>query len=306
MKNKKILSIAFLVLFSVGLIWYLFIKKSDYTITFTVNAATGTVSQGIVEWSKTQLKDKNDLYTIIEKRNFDFIQQNFKNDTEEMEYVWELNPVDDSITKVTVGIKDLKHSLYNKVTVPFAATQFRTQQIEKIKNFKTGLEDHVKKFKIKIDGEGESKEMFVAYIPLKSVLQEKAQTMLSNDVVIVGYLTRNKIPILGYRPYLEVTEWDKENETVTFNYCFPIPKDTKYIQDKRIKFKTIKAMKGLKATYYGNYRTSDRAWFTMLDYAKRHDIQLQDKVLEHFLNNPFNGGNELEWQTTVIIPFLVQ
>ena len=27
------------------------------------------------------------------------------------------------------------------------------------------------------------------------------------------------------------------------------------------------------------------------------------KVVENFLANPFNGGNELEWETKIIIPF---
>jgi hypothetical protein len=30
-----------------------------------------------------------------------------------------------------------------------------------------------------------------------------------------------------------------------------------------VKFKTIPAVKGLQATYYGNFRTSDRAWFAV-------------------------------------------
>lgn len=303
MMNKKRGLFILSILFSVSFVWYLIIKESDYTITFKVNAATGTISQGILEWSKSQLKNKKEVYTVLEKRNFDFIKQKIKNGKEEMEYTWELNPIDDSITKVTIGIKDLNHSLYNRLTAPFVATKFRTEQIEKIKNFKSGLEEHLKNFKIKIDGEGSTEEIFVAYISLKSILQEKAQTMIGNDPVIIGYLEKNKIKIIGFRPYLEITDWNQDTETVSFNYCFPISKTTKYIPDANVKFKLIPAFKGLKATYFGNYRTSDRAWFTLLDYAKTHNLKLEHNVLEHFLDNPFNGGNELEWKTEIIIPF---
>jgi effector-binding domain-containing protein len=59
----------------------------------------------------------------------------------------------------------------------------------------------------------------------------------------------------------------------------------------------------LKATYYGNFRTSDRAWFALMDHAKKHNLKLENKVLEHFLSNPFNGGEELQWETKIIIPF---
>jgi effector-binding domain-containing protein len=301
MNNKLKLLLAVVTLSFLG--WYFLLKQSDYTITFKVNAATGTISQGIMEWSTIQSKSQNELYTLLEKRNFDFIKQQMKKGNQVMEYTWNMESINDSMTNVTIGIKDLNHSFYNRLTAPFISTKFRTEQIDKMKSFKVGLEDHIDDFKIRIDGEGSSKEMFVAYISLKSVLQEKAQTMLEYDTKIVGYLDKNKIKIIGYRPYLEVTEWDKDKEIVSFNYCFPIAKNTKYVSDSNVKFKTISAIKGLQATYFGNYRTSDRAWFTLLDYAKTHNLKLENKVLEHFLSNPFNGGEELQWETKIIIPF---
>ncbi len=301
MNNKLKLLLAVVILSFLG--WYFLLKQSDYTITFKVNAATGTISQGIMEWTTIQSKSQNEKYTVLEKRNFDFIKQQMKKGNEEMEYTWNMESINDSMTNVTVGVKDLNHSFYNRLTAPFVPTKFRKEQIEKIKLFKTGLEDHIDDFKIRIDGEKSSEEIYVAYISLKSVMQEKAQTMIGYDPEIVEYLDKNKIKIIGHRPYLEVTDWDQEEETVSFNYCFPIPKNTKYVQDDNVKFKTIPAFKGLQATYFGNYRTSDRAWFTLFDYAKKNNIKLQKKVLEHFLANPFNGGNELEWETKIIIPF---
>jgi len=256
-----------------------------------------------MEWTTTQSKNRNEIYTVLEKRNYDFIKQQMKKGNEEMEYTWNMKSMNDSMTNITIGIKDLNHSFYNRLTAPFVSTKFRTEQIDKIKSFKIGLEDHIDDFKIRIDGERSSKEMYVAYISLKSVLQEKAQTMIGNDPKIVGYLDKNKIKIIGYRPYLEITDWDEDKEIVSFNYCFPIAKNTKYVSDSNVKFKIIPAMKGLQATYFGNYRTSDRAWFTLLDYAKKHGDKLENKPLEHFLANPFNGGNELEWETKIIIPF---
>ena len=303
--RKKIIIVAGIAL-SLLLGWYLFVKESDYCITFTAKTATGTIFQGIQVWSTAQQKSKNENYKILEKRNYDFIKQLMKNGNEEMEYTWNMKSINDSMSTVTIGIKDLNHSLYNRLTVPFYPTKFKTEQIEKIKSFKTGLEDHIDDFKIRIDGEQSSKEIYVAYISLKSVMQEKAQTMIGYDAEIVGYLDRNKIKIIGFRPYLEVTNWDQDKEIVSFNYCFPISKDTKYVPDNNVKFKTIPAIKGIQATYYGNFRTSDRAWFVLLDYAKKHDIKLENTPLEHFLDNPFNGGNELEWKTEIIIPFGVE
>jgi effector-binding domain-containing protein len=299
--RKKII-IVLSVLFSLSLVWYLFIKESDYCISFKVNTATGTVFQGIQEWSAIQHQKHNENYTILEKRNFDFIKHEMKKGNTQFEYTWDIKSINDSVTKVSVGIKELNHGLYNKLTAPFFDTSFKKEQIKKITDFKKGLSEHIKNFKVKIEGEGTSEETFVAYISLKSVLQEKAQNMIMSDAGITGFLFDNKIKIIG-RPYVEIINWNLESETIDFNYCFPIDKDTKVIANETVKFKTLPALKGLKATYYGNFRTSDRAWFTLLDYAKKNNIKLQKKVLEHFLANPFNGGNELEWETKIIIPF---
>lgn len=299
--RKKII-IACSAFLSLFLIWYLIIKKTDYSISFKVNAATGTVFQGIQEWSNAQDLKDSEKYVILEKRNFDFIKQEMTKKEVQMHYTWDITSINDSVTKVNVGIKDLNHSWYNKVTAPFFSTEFKEEQIKKITDFKKGLSEHLKNFKVRIDGEGESEETFVAYINLKSVLQEKARYMIANDALITGFLFENQIKIIG-RPYLEIVKWDLDKETIDFNYCFPVEKPTNNIVNDVVKFKTLPVVKGLKATYYGNFRTSDRAWFALFDYAKKHNLKLENKVLEHFLSNPFNGGEELQWETKIIIPF---
>ena len=121
--------------------------------------------------------------------------------------------------------------MYNKLTAPFFNTEVQKEQIRKITDFKKGLSEHLKNFKVRIDGEGYSEETFVAYINLKSVLQEKAQTMIANDAIITGFLFENQIKIIG-RPYVEIENWDLDKETMDFNYCFPIDKNTKIIENE--------------------------------------------------------------------------
>ncbi len=302
MMGRKKIIVGLSVVLSLFLVWYLFIKESDYTISFKINTATGTVFQGVQEWSAAQALKDNENYVILEKKNFDFIKYEMRKGDSEFNYYWDIKSINDSVTKIDVSIKDLNHSLYNKITAPFFKTDFKQEQIKKISEFKLGLTEHLNKFKVKIDGEGTSEAIFVAYINLKSVLQEKAQSMIQNDASITGYLQRNNIKIIG-RPFVEVQNWDLDSEKLDFNYCFPVEKRADFPPSDVVKFKTLPALKGLKATYFGNFRTSDRAWFALIDYAKRHDYKLSNKPLEHFLANPFNGGEEIEWETQIIIPF---
>ena len=285
--------------------WYFGIKASDYTITFTAKAASGTVFQGIQEWSTIQRQKRKEHFTVVEKNNFDFLKQQMTVGDTTYTYVWEITPLNDSVSKVSVGINEIGKSWYNKITAPFWPTKFKTEQIRKVKDLREGLNEHLKNLKVRIDGEGTSKPVYVAYIQLKSVLQEKAQSMIGNDAAITGFLYTHKIKIVD-RPYVEIVDWALDKETIVFNYCFRIDPLTKAIADANVKFKTIPSLKGIKATYYGNFRTSDRAWFALMDYAKKNDLKIKNIALEHFLANPFNGGEELEWETQIIMPYDVE
>ena len=196
--------------------WYFLLKPSDYTIRFEAKTATGTIYQGVLDWAAAKTKSNTESYTSVEKRNYDFIKQELKKGDEHLVYTWTLTSVNDSTTKIVVDIKDENHSWYNKLTAPFVSTPFREKQIARVKDFKVGLDEHLKAFKVRIDGEGESTADYIAYISLTSVMQEKAQTMIANDAVITGYLFRNNIKIIG-KPFIEVTNWDKDKEILQFN-----------------------------------------------------------------------------------------
>jgi effector-binding domain-containing protein len=300
--NKKKIIIGISILFSGFMIWYLFIKKSDYIITFEAKTATGVVYQGINEWIKAEVKKTGATCTKIESNKFDLLKYEISKGNKTIVYDWEFLPKNDSITNVKVGISEKGKSFYNRISVPFLRTDFKTEQIQTIKAIKDDLFEHLSKLKVATISEGTTEAVFVAYINLKSVLQEKAQNMIMDDPKVTGYLNKHKIVITG-KPYLEVNSWDLDTEMLDFNYCFPIDKNTPYIADEFVKFKTIPAKKGLKISYFGNFRTSDRGWFAILDYAKKHNKNLDLKPLEHFMANPFNGGDELSWETKIIIPF---
>jgi effector-binding domain-containing protein len=301
MSGKKKLLLGFLVVLIPFLGWYFFLKQNDFAITFKVKTSTGTVFQGIQEWMKANKSD-NVTFEVIEKEKFNYIQYKHRVNQKTIVHTWEITPENDSITSVKVGIADANTTLYNRLTLPFLETEYKVEQKRIISEFKTGLEFHLQNIKVNPVKEGVSEQVYVAYIELKSEMQQKAQTMIMNDARITGALFKNNIQIKGM-PFVEITHWNLDTEQLQFNYCFPVDKTHANCDDKDIKFKMIPAKKGLTVSYFGNYRTSDKGWFAILDYAKKHNIQLDYKPLEHFLANPFNGGEELDWEAQIIIPF---
>ena len=99
--NKKIIISGIVVIISISLLWYLFIKKSDYIISFKAKTATGTVFQGIQEWSTAQMKINNESFSTIEQSRYNFIIQKLKKGNSEFEYIWEINSVNDSVTAIS-------------------------------------------------------------------------------------------------------------------------------------------------------------------------------------------------------------
>ena len=51
--------------------------------------------------------------------------------------------------------------------------------------------------------------------------------------------------------------------------------------------------------FNGNYLFTHYGWYKLQDYAKKHDLNLSEQVLEVFNNNPEMGGNSIDWKTDI-------
>ena len=69
-----------------------------------------------------------------------------------------------------------------------------------------------------------------------------------------------------------------------------------------IQYKQYNQVTALKAVYNGNYITSDRAWYALLDYAKQNNIAVNNNPVEVFYNNPNYGGDEMRWKAEIYMP----
>ena len=103
-------------------------------------------------------------------------------------------------------------------------------------------------------------------------------------------------------PMLEVTKWDMENDSLYYNFGQPIIRSDRLPMGTDIQYKRVFGKKALKAEYNGNYITSDRAWYALLDYARKNNIEVEPKPVEIFYNNPNTGGGELSWKAFVYMP----
>ena len=278
------------------LLWYLIIKPYDYLVTFKVKTSAGTINQSIKLWN-TSIENSSPIQ-----------QENLKNLTQQIivkdstfNYDWSISSVNDSISKVNVYVTDIDHSFANKISIPFGTTDFekRTQNI--ITNFIDKLKEHLNKIRVRVVGIDSTRTTYCAYIPMKGLQIEKARGMMQNYSLLTSVLSAENIEMNG-TPFVEITNWNTQNDSIAYNFCFPVIKSDSLPIDPRIQYKQYSGVKALKASYNGNYITSDRAWYALLDYAGNNDIEIVKKPLEVFYSNPNFGGDELKWEAQIYLP----
>ncbi len=278
------------------LLWYLIIKPYDYLVTFKIKTTAGTINQSIKLWNSS----------IENTRPIQ--QENLKNLTQQIiikdstyNYEWSISSLNDSISKVSVYVTDIDHSFANKISIPFGTTDFEKRTQNTITDFIEKLKEHLSKTRVSEVVVDSTRSTYCAYIPMKGLQIEKASGMMQNYSLLTSVLSVENIEMNG-TPFVEITNWNTQNDSITYNFCFPVIKSDSLPKDARIEYKQYNGVKALKAIYNGNYITSDRAWYALLDYAENHDIVVAKKPLEVFYSNPNFGGDELQWKAEIFLP----
>jgi effector-binding domain-containing protein len=297
MKSKKILSISGILLIGF-LVWYLFLKPYDYLVSFTAKTFPGTINQTIKTWN-TSIKGAS----IKKSADILHLDQAIPYADSTFLYQWEIKPITDSTSAIKVYVTDLDHSLQNRLTYPFFHTDFEKRVKNSMLDFNEKLKEHISRFKVKIVGESEIEETFCAYISIESTQIGKAMGMMKNYSLLTSTLLANKTELNG-KPFIVINEWNMANDSIKYDFCYPIKKNDSLTKHPLLSYKEIKSQKALKAIYNGNYISSDRAWYALLDYAKKHEIEVDERPFEIFHNNPNMGGDELEWTADIYMPVI--
>ncbi|MDO1512472.1 GyrI-like domain-containing protein [Maribacter confluentis] len=280
----------------IGLLWYFFIKPQDYQVRVLAKSFPGTINQSLKSWNNTlpnaTIQQLNDLNHLEQKITF--------GDSTNI-YNWEITPITDSTSKLKVDIKDVDHSFFNKLYVPFTDTDFEKRSRKTVTEFMESLNQHLKDIKITFEGIEELPSTYCACVEHTTIQSNKAFAMMKSYPFLNSVIINNEIQMNGI-PFIETTEWNMQTDSISFNFCYPIIRTDSLPTIKDVVFKEFIGKKSLKATYNGNYMTSDRAWYSLLDYAKAENISVEQTPIEYFFNNPNMGGDALRWKAEIFLP----
>ncbi|GAA0711468.1 hypothetical protein GCM10009430_00970 [Aquimarina litoralis] len=297
---KKIVAFFLLILSAIA-IWYLFIKKYDYQVTFTAKGAPGSIYHQIIGWDSwgKDVKIKN-IYTI-DTILFKEVKQKVKLKDTVLNLDWSIVSVNDSISKIKIGVFSGDHSLMNRLMILTGQTPFTKSLKTKFQRFGKGLNSFAKTFRIKIEGDSELPSLEYLYVSSEANRSGKAGMMLQLNSDFFPKIKRNNVELNG-APFVKIKDWDMVGDKIQFDFGFPIKPTDSLATNSSIKYSKSFSKLALKAIFYGNYRHSDQAWFALIEYARRRNIPIEKKPLEIFYNNPMQDGDASKWKAEIFVP----
>ncbi|MDX1761268.1 MAG: hypothetical protein R3218_03860 [Christiangramia sp.] len=302
---KKII-FALLVLLIAGLGWYLFIKKYDYQFETMARYGPGAVSYELSEWkSLNDLKNSGDI-EVVDRNDFNSLTQKIKLDSSSsLEFNWELEKINDSSTAITLNVMSPKNKLANRIDIvnPFRKSDYIDSLKQHVLNFRRQLNDHQNQYKITaVDSLVYTSEIDCVCSTSRDILLTgKAPEMMKTISILENYFLKNKIDLDGL-PFLKVTNWDRENDIIDFDFCFPVENINVLKESGNIRLKKYPSQKALKLIFNGNYRLSHVSWFDLIFMAKDRGYELKGWPLEIYHDNPKIDSDHLNWKAEVYLP----
>jgi hypothetical protein len=284
----------------IGGIAYLLIRPCDYQVRFSVKTTPDIAYYHILNWDTWNRKQASLKIEITSKTPVKNVSKKISLTDTTLLFNWEFIPLNDSVTRVRARVSDPDRKLHNRFTVPFTNTPFKNSVRGNLIDIKTRLEIMLKTFNYEFTGYDHFDKQSCVCISLHSTPGGKARAMISNVVALNQFVRQNDLELVG-NPFVLVNHWNEFEDSIHFDFCFPINKTDAVPEHPEIKFKTVEGMDAVKTDFYGNYRISDITWYNLDEEARKLGYRSNHKLIEVYHNDPHSGGNELEWKAEIYL-----
>jgi len=300
MKKLLVYITLFIPFILVGCMVFLLIRPCDYQVRFSVKTTPDIAYFHILNWhtwnrkqvpSKIEITGKTPVKSVTHKL--------LLNDTTLL-FNWEFKMLNDSVTRVRARVSDPDRKLYNRFTVPFKNTLFKNSVRGNLIDIKTRLEIMLRKYNFEFTGYTQFEERRCVFIGQKNTTRGKARTMISTVAALNQFVRQNNLVLNGH-PFVVVHDWNELEDSISFDFCFPIIRTDLVPEHPEIKFKTVEGMDAVKTDFYGNYSISDITWHNLNEEARKLGYRGKRKLIEVYHNDPHSGGNELEWKAEIYL-----
>lgn len=293
-----------LILLGLALCWFLFIKKYDYRFHFEAKYGPGVVYNELEAIKDILIfKDASEIKNI-RTEPYRILDQEiiFKNHS--LDLHWELERKNDSLTDVYVHVGS-QDKVKNRLAIlnPFSNGKYIDSLSAIFIRFGQKLKAKQNTYRVTLQDS-------IVYSPTLNCIcrssknikvEDKAGQMVKEIIPLEDFMTDHDLKLNGY-PFVKVTHWNRDENIIDFDFCFPVNLAQDIKPDLRVDFQELRSSTSLKAIYNGNYRSSDLAWYDLIDKAENEDYRTSGLPLEIFFNNPKNDVNPKNWKAEVYLP----
>ncbi len=283
---------------AIALLYYIAFRPFEYVVNFNAATVPGDIIATLRIWNRSLENAR-----IINVDSTNGLQQEIIFKQRSYLYNWRFTPISDSLTSVRIQVSQPSQRLWNKLLVPFT-----TQPIEEDagylgKIFFDIVKSHLEITKVRIIGETTLDSSFCVCRSYQTDQLAKANAMMKDYLLISSFVDYHNFKLNG-PPMVRVNEWNHQLGQLNFDFCFPIHRPKVIPITDSVFFKTFDNRIALKAEYHGNYITSDRAWYQLMDYAGKNGYQAIAQPVEVFYDNPSMGFNEKNWKADIYLPLI--
>ncbi|HRJ28527.1 MAG TPA: hypothetical protein PLV21_07215 [Cyclobacteriaceae bacterium] len=297
MKQIALGGLSILTLF---LVYYFFAKPFEYEIKFKSNTSPGDLIETIRIWNRSL-----DAGRIIEVDSFFTLLQTVDIENRKYSLLWNFKTSNDSATYVNVQVSESGKTLLNKLLIPITDQPIERDIGKLVQEFYDVLKIHLKITKVKIVGEVTLDSTFCICSSMETTQIDKAYGMMRDFPLLTSFILEYNLTPSGI-PVIRIQDWSHSRGILKYDFCFPIVRQDLLPVYDSFFYAYVGGRRVLKAEYYGNYITSDRAWYELINYASKNRYDVTGFPLEYFHNNPNLGLNESEWKADVYLPVLSQ
>lgn len=281
-----------------SLIYYLGFLPYEYSVQFKASTTPGDIIESLRLWDRSMSNA-----SILEVDSFYFLKLRVQHKGSSYDYNWNFKHKSDSITEVQIQISEPDKKLLNKLLVPFTETVIEEHAKELGKTFYELIKTHLRLTRVRVIGEATLDSTFCMCRSFETDQVGKANAMMREYSLYITFVDKYHLKLKG-SPLIKLKEWSHQEGMIKFDFCFPLDRSVKPPATDMFEFKTFSPQYALKAEYHGNYITSDRAWYTLVDFANRNGYKITSLPVELFYDNPSLGLNEEKWKAEVFLPII--
>jgi hypothetical protein len=294
---KKIwMSVGSLVAFA--LIYYFGFRSFEYVVKFKAATVPGDIIATVRIWNRSLENAR-----IIRVDSTSGLQQEIIFKQRSYLYNWSFTPINDSLTSVRIEVSQPGQRMWNKLLVPFTTQPIEEDAAYLGKIFFEIVKSHLEITRVSIIGEATLDSSFCVCRSYQTDQIAKANAMMKDYLLISSFVDYHNFKLNG-PPMVRVNEWNHQSGKLNFDFCFPIHRPQVIPVIDSVFFKNFNSRIALKAEYHGNYITSDRAWYHLMDYANRNGFKTIAQPVEVFYDNPNMGFNEKNWKADIYLPLV--